>query len=126
MIRAATEILKRRYRRRRHEVGAAVLTRSGRIFAGVHTEASVGSCDICAEWAAISMAVAAGEEDLEAIVAVRWRPGWKQARVVPPCGTCRELISDFGDVAVIYRTNGTLRKSPVSKLLPSKYWDNKR
>lgn len=95
------------------------------MFAGVHTEASVGSCDICAEWAAISMAVAAGDEELEAIVAVKWRPGWKEALVVPPCGTCRELISDFGDVAVIYRTNGTVRKAPVSKLLPCKYWENK-
>ena len=53
-----------------HEVAAALRTRSGLVFAGIHIEADVGFADVCGEVAALCAMVGAGHRDVEAIVAV--------------------------------------------------------
>ena len=71
-------------------VGAALLTRAGRIFAGCNVEnASYGLC-LCAERSAVAQMVAAGDRDPVAIVVVTRGP-------VPgsPCGMCRQVLAEF-------------------------------
>jgi cytidine deaminase len=118
LIRAAEAEIRRRYRPHWHELAAAVRTQDGRVVVGVHIDAYAS---VCAETAAIARAVSEGAEALETIVAVRYLPETDATEVVAPCGTCRELIADFGDVYVIHRDGRGLAKTRVERLLPSRY-----
>ena len=78
------------------QVGAAVLTGSGKIFAGTNIEnASYGLCN-CAERTAIFTAAAAGERTLDAVVVYTPTPA-----PTMPCGACRQVINEFGPDAVV-------------------------
>jgi cytidine deaminase len=117
LIHEAREIIRKRYRAECHRVGAALRTRSGRVFAAVHLEAYVGGLSICAEAIAIGMAAAAGDADIDTIVAVR-----HTGQVVSPCGWCRELISDYGPNArVIVPSQNSEAIVAIGELLPNKY-----
>lgn len=118
LVRAAEAEIRRRYRPHWHELAAAVRTSDGRIVVGLHIDAYAS---VCAEAAAIARAVAEGEEGIEAIVAVRYLPDSDGVEVVAPCGTCRELIADFGNVWVIHDDGGGIAKTRASGLLPSRY-----
>jgi cytidine deaminase len=77
-------------------VGAAVLSGSGRIYAGSNVEnASYGLCN-CAERTAIFTAIAAGERTLDAVVV--YTP---TAAPTMPCGACRQVMYEFGAQAVV-------------------------
>ena len=76
------------------EVGAAVRTSTGQILSGIHFETSTGFATVCGEIAAICCMVSAGHRDLEMVAAV-WRNSNGQHFLLPPCGRCREVISDF-------------------------------
>lgn len=127
---AAVEVLERCFREGRHQIAAAVVGASGAIYVGVHVEATIGRAAICAESVALGNAVLAGEDRVVRIVAVRGRlegedgPSW---RVVPPCGLCREVLSDYGaGAAVLLRDrDGSLHAVPLADLLPSKYTGTK-
>jgi len=80
------------------EVGAAVATSSGQIFAGIHFETATGFATVCGEVAAICCMVAAGRRDLDTIAAV-WRDPEGRHFLLPPCGRCREVVSDFNPQA---------------------------
>ena len=85
------------------EVGAAVRTADGQIFAGIHFETATGFANICGEVAAICCMVAAGHRDLDTAVAVWHDPDGKHY-LLPPCGRCREVISDFNPQAWVIIT----------------------
>jgi cytidine deaminase len=75
-------------------VGAAVLTSTGKIFAGCNVEnASYGLCN-CAERTAIFSAVAAKERKLKCVVV--YTP---TQEATAPCGACRQVIFEFGPKA---------------------------
>jgi len=117
LIEAARQIIRQRYKPDWHRVGAALRTKSGRVFAAVHIEAYVSRLGVCAEAIAIGMAAAAGDADIERIVAVR-----HTGNVVSPCGMCRELISDYApDALVIVPGNHGEEVVPIADLLPNKY-----
>lgn len=118
LIRAAEAEIRRRYRPHWHELAAAVRTSDGRVVVGLHIDAYAS---VCAETAAIARAVSEGAEGIETIVAVRYLPEADAVEVVAPCGTCRELIADFGDVFVIHRDGRGWAKTRAPQLLPSRY-----
>jgi cytidine deaminase len=79
------------------QVGAAVLTRDGRIFTGCNVEnASYGLCN-CAERTALFAAVAAGcrPGEFAALAVVADTPG-----PVSPCGACRQVMAELCDAAM--------------------------
>lgn len=80
------------------EVGAAVRTAGGPIFAGIHFNSASPFATVCGEVAALSCMVAAGHRDLEAVAAV-WRDAEGRHFLLPPCGRCRTLIRDFNPKA---------------------------
>lgn len=117
LVEAARDIIARRGRDDYHEVGAALRTRSSQTFAAVHLEAHVGRIAVCAEAVALGMAAAAGDTDIEAVVAVN-----RRGEVVSPCGMCRELVSDYSPQAtvVVPGARGP-EEVAVGDLLPRKY-----
>jgi cytidine deaminase len=117
-VRAAADLLRRRYDRKRHTVAAAVRTRSGRIFRGVNLE---GIHTPCAEPVAIGAALTAGDPDLEVMVAV-----CRQGRTYPvlaPCGTCRQLLFDYAPRAHVLVRDGTggVRRLRADEALPTAF-----
>jgi len=125
LVEAARAVLLRHYRPFWHTVGAALRSRDGRIWTGVHLGATVGRLSICAEAIALGRAVMDGDGTIECAVAVR-HPKPEEAvqdiAVVPPCGACRENLTDYDAGAlVIIGTPDGLRKVPVGMLLPFPY-----
>jgi len=126
LIAAATVAIKQRYRDDWQEVGAALRTRSGKIFTGVNLDAYLGRMAVCAEAVALGRAVVdLGEAGIDTIVAVHHPSPAEKAQpitVVSPCGACRELIFDYDPKARVIVPNG---KSPrvvqIGELLPNKY-----
>jgi cytidine deaminase len=126
LIAAASAAIKRRYRDDWQEVGAALRTRSGKIFTGVNLDAYLGRMAVCAEAVALGRAVVdLGDAGIDMIVAVRHpSPGEKDqaVAVVSPCGACRELIFDYDRKARVIVPNGTSPAVvPIGDLLPNKY-----
>jgi cytidine deaminase len=126
LIAAAITAIKCRYRDDWQEVGAALRTRSGKVFVGVNLDAYLGRMAVCAEAVALGRAVVdLGGDGIETIVAVRHPPpGDKDqtVKVVSPCGACRELIFDYDRKARVIVPNGkSSAVVPIADLLPNKY-----
>lgn len=71
-------------------VGAAILTKSGKIYTGVNIDTAC-SMGFCAEHAAAAAMVTAGECEIIAVAAVD-----DKGDVVPPCGRCRQFLVQLG------------------------------
>jgi len=126
LIAAARAAIKCRYRDDWQEVGAALRTRSGKVFTGVNLDAYLGRMAVCAEAVALGRAVVdSGDAGIDTIVAVRHPPPTDKDRtiaVVSPCGACRELIFDYDRKARVIVPNGKSPKAvPIAELLPNKY-----
>ncbi len=99
-------------------VGAAVLGRTGKVYAGCNVEnASFGLCN-CAERTAIFTAIAAGERTIRAVTVYTPTP-----LPTAPCGACRQVIHEFGpDALVICVCDGKSRiDTKLSALLPAAF-----
>jgi cytidine deaminase len=99
-------------------VGAAVLTRSGKIFPGCNVEnASYGLCN-CAERTAIFTAIAAGEREISAVVIYT-----ETETATTPCGACRQVLNEFGtDALIISVCDGDRRiDTTLAELLPQAF-----
>jgi cytidine deaminase len=98
-------------------VGAAVLTSSGRVFAGCNVEnASYGLCN-CAERTAIFSAVAASGKKVRLRCVVVYTP---TRTATAPCGACRQVINEFGPGARVLSFCDGQEQTDVSigELLP--------
>ncbi len=122
---AANDVLARHYRTFWHTVAAAVRSRDGRVWTGVHLGATVGRLSVCAEPIAFGRAVLEGDGTIDTIVAVRHpKPEEidRELAVVSPCGACRELVMDYSPTArVILKGSDGLLKLPIRALLPIPY-----
>jgi len=114
------EIAKDLIRKRRSKissVSAVLKTKNHKIFSGVNIEIECSApCSICAEYAAIGAMVTEGEKEIDTIVAVNlWETGYS---ILPPCGKCRQLISEFGNPYVIVDVEGEQKKVRLGELYP--------
>jgi cytidine deaminase len=75
-----------------YQVGAALLTPDGRIFAGCNVENVSYGLALCAERGAVAQLVASGSRDIAALVVVTAGP-----EPGAPCGLCRQTLSEFAD-----------------------------
>ncbi len=71
-------------------VGAAALTRRGRVFTGCNVENASYGLTVCAERVAIQCAVAAGEREIVAVAVFS-----PDVRSVAPCGACRQVMAEL-------------------------------
>lgn len=110
-------------------VAAALRLDNGEIMTAINLKADVASLSVCAEPMVIGEARQRVDRKIETIVAVYYQEG-REPKVIPPCGRCRELMTDFMDGMVIMREpeGETLFKVRARDLLPFKYadyWDEK-
>lgn len=100
-------------------VGAAILGDDGRIYAGCNVENASYGLGVCAERNAIGRAVVEGAKKVIAVAIVA-----NAARPTPPCGACRQVISEFAEpsVPVRYRSPaGKEGRYTVGELLPDAF-----
>jgi cytidine deaminase len=100
-----------------YDVGAALLTKSGKIFTGANVENAVYPLTICAERSAIFSAVSQGERTFSAIAVVT-------ENGVAPCGSCRQVLAEFGPdiLVIIAKTTGVVvDEVKVYELLPNTF-----
>ena len=96
-------------------VGAAVRTRSGKIFTGCNIESASYGLTVCAERVAIWKAVSEGEKEFEQIAVVA-----DTQELTPPCGVCRQILWEFcGDMPVTFANlKGDVETVQMKDLLP--------
>ena len=92
---AAIEAMKKSYSPYSNfTVGAALLTKDGKIYTGANIENASYTPTICAERNAIFTAVHNGERQFEAIAIVGGHQGDVKG-ITAPCGVCRQVMSEF-------------------------------
>ena len=104
------------------KVGAALLSKSGRVFTGCNIENASFSTTNCAERTAVFKAVSEGERGFTAIAIV----GGKNGEITDfcyPCGVCRQVMAEFCDKDfMIVLTDGKLTKAcSLQQLLPEAF-----
>ena len=74
-------------------VGAALLTKSGKVYLGQNIENASFSPTVCAERVAFFKAISEGERDFAAIAIVGEKHGNEPSGNFPPCGVCRQVMA---------------------------------
>lgn len=77
-----------------YRVGAALLTKSGKVYTGCNIENASYSPTVCAERTAIFKAVSEGEREFLKIAVAGGKNG-KITGEFPPCGVCRQVMAEF-------------------------------
>jgi cytidine deaminase len=98
------------------KVGAALLTKEGKVIRGANIENASYGLTNCAERTAIFKAVSENERFFSAMAVVADTDG-----PVSPCGACRQVLSEFCDSDMpVYLSNlkGDVMETTVGKLLP--------
>ena len=99
------------------KVGAALLTKSGKIYTGCNVENASYSLTICAERNAVFQAIADTNYDFLAIAIYV-----DSDMMFPPCGACRQVLAEFSDDMIIYYSNNLqIVQSSLAELLPGKF-----
>src|SRR5262249_30807505 len=98
-------------------VGAAILTKSGRIFTGCNVENLSLGMTICAERSAAATAIAGAAGDKEFVMISVVTDSKKPA---VPCGACRQVLAEFspGMRIVAPTTKGEVEEFELGALLP--------
>jgi cytidine deaminase len=79
------------------QVGAALLTKEGRVFTGCNVENATYGLTVCAERVAVWKAVSEGYRAFTRVAVVA-----DTAEPTPPCGACRQILWELGgDLEVI-------------------------
>lgn len=104
------------------KVGAALLSKSGKVYKGCNVENSSYGVTNCAERTALFSAIADGEREFDAI-AIAGGKGGEITDFCPPCGVCRQALSEFcGEDFKIYLYNGKrVKEYKFSKILPLQF-----
>ena len=99
-----------------YSVGAALLTKSGRIYLGANVENASYSLTVCAERIAVFKAISEGEREFAAIAVVTSNGG-------SPCGACRQVLREFAPDLSIYIADaaGNYRQTSIAELLPDSF-----
>ncbi len=107
----AKELLKKADEAKKHayapysnfRVGAALLSKSGKIYVGANIENAAYSVACCAERVALYSAVMSGERDFEAIAVTS-----DSDMITTPCGVCRQALFEFSPKMDVISSNNAL------------------
>lgn len=77
------------------KVGAALLTKSGKVYLGCNIENATYTPTNCAERTAFFKAVSEGEREFEKIAIVGAKDGEDANEMCAPCGVCRQVMMEF-------------------------------
>ncbi len=104
-------------------VGAALLTKDGKVYTGCNIENASYTPTNCAERTAVFKAVSEGEREF-ATIAVIGGPAGEKGRFCAPCGVCRQVLREFCDPAtfrVLLGTTEAVQAFTLSDLLPASF-----
>ncbi len=99
----------------RFSVGAAIECSDGSVYTGCNVENAALGCTICAERGAVCKAISAGHRNFRRIAV------YADSRdYCVPCGTCRQVLSEFApDIEILcVRSDGRYVSYRLSELLP--------
>ncbi len=119
---AAVAAMKNSYSPYSHfTVGAALLTKSGKLYTGCNIENSAFGPTVCAERVAVFKAVSEGEVEFEMLAVVGGKNGIVEG-VTSPCGVCRQVLSEFAspDLPVLFvkDRDGNFEEHTLGEILP--------
>ena len=102
-------------------VGAALLTKSGKVYSGCNIENAGYSPTNCAERTAVFKAVSEGELQFDAIAVAGW-PRGGTPQMAYPCGVCRQVMMEFMDPEtfriIVCTSENDYRVHTLKDLLP--------
>ncbi|CAF1798543.1 cytidine deaminase [Bacillus subtilis] len=101
------------------QVGAALLTKDGKVYRGCNIENAAYSMCNCAERTALFKAVSEGETEFQMLAVAADTPG-----PVSPCGACRQVISELCTkdvIVVLINLQGQIKEMTVEELLPGAF-----
>ncbi|PFG05662.1 cytidine deaminase [Rossellomorea vietnamensis] len=101
------------------KVGAALLSKDGKVYHGCNIENAAYSMCNCAERTALFKAYSEGDVDYSMIAVVA-----DTARPVPPCGACRQVISELCPKemkVILTNLKGDVEELTVAELLPGAF-----
>lgn len=97
-------------------VGAALVTKSGKIYEGANIENSSYGLTICAERTAAFQAILEGEREFDSIAIAS-----DAAEFCPPCGACRQVLLDLCGKnlnVVMINKKQEIKSFKLSELIP--------
>lgn len=104
------------------KVGAALLTKEGKIYTGCNIENASFSPTICAERVAFAKAVSEGEREFRAI-AIAAKKG-DALSTFTPCGVCRQVMSEFCDddfTVLVVTGESSFEEYTLADMLPHSF-----
>jgi cytidine deaminase len=106
LVRAAKDAVEKAYSPYSNiRIGAALLTKGGRVHVGASIGNASSALNSCAEQAALVAAVMNGEREFAAIAVAQ-----ANGEPVVPCGRCLQLLSEFADDMLVLTPDGEGRK----------------
>jgi cytidine deaminase len=103
-----------------YPVGAALRTKTGRMYTGVNVENAAYPHTMCAERVAIFKAISDGEKEFEVISVVTDNGG-------SPCVGCRQVMAEFALDMIVLMADGNgklIKETTVGELLPEAFTPN--
>jgi len=104
------------------KVGAALLTRTGKIITGANVESASYGLTCCAERVALFNALTSGIRDFVAVAVVARAPGGAM-----PCGACRQLLAEYAAGALVWVADSaalnSIKEYRLDVLLPGAFLD---
>ncbi len=95
-------------------VGAALLTKSGKVYTGCNVENSSYGLTMCAERVAVFKAVSEGEREFIKIAIVS-----SSGKKTYPCGACRQVLYEFADdLEIVLEEDGEIYTTDLKSLFP--------
>ena len=105
-----------------HSVGAALVTKSGKIYHGCNIENAAYGPTNCAERTAFFRAVYEGEREFTKIAVVGGMKGTDGNTLCAPCGVCRQVMMEFCDperfVIILARGRNDYQRYYLKELQP--------
>ena len=104
-------------------VGASILSDSGKYYCGCNVENISYPVGTCAEAGAISAMIAGGDKKIKEILIYA-----ASKELISPCGACRQRIAEFADNdALVHLANdeGIKQTVTIAELLPHSFKDIK-
>ena len=106
-----------------HTVGAALLTKSGKVYTGCNIENAAFTPSVCAERTAFFSALSNGEREFRKIAVIGGRRG-EVTDYFTPCGVCRQVMAEFcGDdfSVIVAKSEEDYIVKTLSELLPCRF-----
>jgi cytidine deaminase len=103
-----------------YKVGAALLSKSGKLYKGCNIESASYSPTNCAERTAFFKAISEGEREFSKIAIVGGKNGIVEDLFMP-CGVCRQVMAEFCDSdfeIIVAKSPDNFEVFTLSELLP--------